>query len=74
MSDFMAKLKNRPVDRTYTVSGALMDITKSVHGMYRLVECKRKTVTDDELAELEEMARRALKIYQRVEGEDKWKI
>ena len=74
MSDFMVNLKNRPVDRTYTVSGTLMDISKSVHGMYRLVECKRKTVTDDELAELEQMARRALKIYQRVEGEDKWKI
>ena len=74
MSDFMVNLKNRPVDRAYTVSGTLMDISKSVHGMYRLVECKRKTVTDDELAELEQMARRALKIYQRVEGEDKWKI
>jgi hypothetical protein len=74
MSDFMVNLKNRPIERTYTVSGTLMDISKSVHGMYRLVECKRKTVTDDELAELEQMARRALKIYQRVEGEDKWKI
>ena len=51
-----------------------MSISKSVHGMYRLVECKNKTVTDDELAELEAMARRALKIYQRVEGEGKWKI
>jgi hypothetical protein len=51
-----------------------MDISKSVHGMYRLVECKHKTVTDDELAELKEMARRVLKIYQRIEGENKWKI
>ena len=74
MSDFMVNLKNRPIERTYTVSGTLMDISKSVHGMYRLVEFKNKTVTDDELAELEAMARRALKIYQRVEGEDKWKI
>ena len=72
MSDFMAKLKNRPVDRTYTVSGTLMSISKSVHGMYRLVECKNKTVTDDELAELEAMARRAEKIYQRVKEEKRY--
>lgn len=51
-----------------------MDISKSVHGLYRLVECNRKTVTDDEMAELEDMARRAEKIFQRVEGEGKWKI
>lgn len=68
MTDFMEKLKNRKVERSYQASYALMDISKHVHGLYRLVECKNKTVTDDELIELEEMARKALKIYQRVEG------
>ena len=74
MTDFMDKLKNQKIERSYQVSYALMDISKSVHGLYRLVECNRKTVTDDEMAELEDMARKAEKIYQRVEGEGKWKI
>ena len=53
---------------------ALMSISGSIHGLYRLTECKGKILTAEELAELKEMARRAEKIYQRVEGEDKWKI
>ena len=68
MTDFMTELKNRKIERSYQASYALMDISKHVHGLYRLVECNRKTVTDDEMAELEDMARRAEKIYQRVEG------
>jgi pilus assembly protein TadC len=66
MSDFII-LKNRS---EYAASNALMDISKSVHGMYRLLECKKKTVTDEELAELEEIARRAEKIYQRIKGDE----
>ena len=74
MTDFMTELKNRKVERSYQASYALMDISKHVHGLYRLVECNHKKVTDEELNEILEMARRAEKIYQRVEGEGKWKI
>jgi hypothetical protein len=48
---------------------ALMSISGSIHGLYRLTECKGKVLTAEELAELKEMARRAEKIYQRLEGE-----
>ena len=74
MTDFMTELKNRKIERSYEASYALMDISKHVHGLYRLVECSNKKVTDDEIAELKDMARRAEKIFQRVEGEGKWKI
>lgn len=68
MTDFMENLKNRKIERSYQASYALMDISKHVHGLYRLVECSNKKVTDEELNEILEMARRTEKIYQRVEG------
>ena len=74
MTDFMTELKGRKIERSYQASYALMDISKHVHGLYRLVECGHKKVTDEELSEILEMARRAEKIYKRVEGEGKWKI
>ena len=74
MTNFMDKLKNQKIERSYETSYALMDISKHVHGLYRLVECSHKKVTDEELNEILEMARRAEKIFQRVEGEGKWKI
>lgn len=74
MTNFMDKLKNKKIEKSYETSYALMDISKHVHGLYRLVECNHKKVTDEELNEILEMARRAEKIFQRVEGEGKWKI
>ena len=53
---------------------ALMSISGSIHGLYRLTECKGKVLTAEELAELKEMARRAEKIYQRLEGKNNGKF
>jgi hypothetical protein len=45
----------------------LLNVSKHVVGIYRLVECKDKKMTQDELREIAEMARRAAKIYYRLE-------
>ena len=45
----------------------LLKVSLHVVGIYRLVECKDKKMTQDELREIAEMARRAAKIYYRLE-------
>jgi hypothetical protein len=45
----------------------LLKVSQHVVGIYRLVECKDKKMTQDELREIAEMARRAAKIYYRLE-------
>jgi hypothetical protein len=45
----------------------LLNVSKHIAGIYRLVECKDKKMTPDELREIAEMARRAAKIYYRLE-------
>jgi hypothetical protein len=45
----------------------LLNVSKHIVGIYRLVECKDKKMTPDELQEIAEMARKAEKIYYRLE-------
>ena len=45
----------------------LLKVSQHIVGIYRLVECKDKKMTPDELREIAEMARKAEKIYYRME-------
>jgi len=45
----------------------LLNVSKHIIGIYRLVECKDKKMTPDELREIADMARKAEKIYYRME-------
>ena len=47
----------------------LLKVSQHITGIYRLVECKDKKMTPDELREIAEMARKAAKIYYRLEQE-----
>jgi hypothetical protein len=45
----------------------LLNVSKHIVGIYRLVECKDKKMTAAELREIADMARKAEKIYYRME-------
>ena len=45
----------------------LLKVSQHIVRIYRLVECKDKKMTPDELQEIAEMARRSAKIYYRLE-------
>ena len=47
----------------------LLNVSKHIVGIYRLVECKDKKMTPAELQEIADMASKAAKIYYRLEQE-----
>lgn len=47
----------------------LLKVSQHIVAIYRLVECKDKKMTSDEMRDISEMARKAEKIYHRLEQE-----